>query len=67
VGSSGEVVVDLQRRLTLAGFDAGASDGEFGPRTRDALRAFQRARGLKVDGICGPKTWAALYAVDTDG
>jgi peptidoglycan hydrolase-like protein with peptidoglycan-binding domain len=61
VGSSGDVVVDLQRRLTVAGFDPGKADGEFGPRTRDAVKAFQKANGLKVDGICGPKTWTALY------
>jgi peptidoglycan hydrolase-like protein with peptidoglycan-binding domain len=61
-GSAGEVVVDLQRRLAMAGFDVGAADGEFGPRTREAVRAFQRAKGLVVDGICGPRTWAALYA-----
>jgi peptidoglycan hydrolase-like protein with peptidoglycan-binding domain len=64
-GSSGDVVIDLQRRLTLAGFDAGPADGEFGPRTADAVRAFQRAKGLAADGICGPKTWTALYAAST--
>ncbi|HWC67271.1 MAG TPA: peptidoglycan-binding protein [Acidimicrobiales bacterium] len=64
VGSSGDVVLDLQKRLAMAGFDPGPADGEFGPRTGDAVRAFQRAKGLKADGICGPRTWTALYAAD---
>ena len=33
---------------------------DFGPQTHNAVKAFQRARGLKEDGIVGPKTWKAL-------
>ena len=42
--------VDLQRRLTAAGFDAGTADGVFGDKTRAAVRAFETARGLPVTG-----------------
>ena len=36
------------------------ADGIFGPGTRAALEAFQRLRGLRVDGVCGPQTWNTL-------
>ena len=41
---------DLQRRLTAAGFDTEGSDGVIGGKTRAAIEAFQRARGLPVTG-----------------
>ena len=36
-------------------------DGILGPRTQEAVRAFQRFAGLPEDGIVGPQTWNALY------
>ncbi len=59
-GSRGSAVTDLQRRLTAAGFSAGAADGIFGSLTANAVRGFQRARGLGADGVVGPQTWGAL-------
>jgi len=50
----------VQRALEQAGFDPGPIDGELGPRTDQALQAFQRANGLEPDGIVGVKTWTAL-------
>ena len=35
-------------------------DGIFGPKTEAAVKSFQRGKGLTVDGIVGPRTWAAL-------
>jgi len=58
-GARGAAVKDAQRLLTRAGFPCSA-DGIFGPKTDAAVRAFQRARKLTVDGIVGRHTWAAL-------
>lgn len=54
-GSKGEAVKDLQR--LLGGL---AVDGDFGPKTDAAVRAFQKANGLTVDGKVGPYTWGVL-------
>jgi N-acetylmuramoyl-L-alanine amidase len=60
-GSTGEAVRDLQQRLAAAGHvPAGDDGGAFGPATESSVRAFQDARGIRVDGIVGPQTWAAL-------
>jgi hypothetical protein len=66
VGSSGSRVQDLQRRLAAAGFNPGTADGDFGPRTRRAVEAFQRARGITVDGKVGTETSRALRERNTD-
>ncbi|MDX2010190.1 MAG: peptidoglycan-binding protein [Myxococcaceae bacterium] len=56
----GEDVKQLQQKLKDAGFDPGDIDGKFGPRTEAALRAFQQANGLRVDGRAGEETFRAL-------
>jgi peptidoglycan hydrolase-like protein with peptidoglycan-binding domain len=56
VGSKGPAVEFLQK--TLGG--SLKSDGSFGQSTKTAVQAFQKGKGLKVDGVVGPKTWAAL-------
>jgi N-acetylmuramoyl-L-alanine amidase len=54
-------VRDLQARLAGAGLDVAPDrPGAFGEGTERAVRAFQRDRGLHVDGICGPQTWGSL-------
>lgn len=59
-GSRGWQVAALQALLSRLQIDTGPIDGIFGPRTEAAVRSFQQARGLEVDGIAGPKTWSAL-------
>ena len=54
-------ILDVQKALIAAGFNPGSPDGVMGPRTRAAIMAFQRAKGLEVDGIVGPVTAAALF------
>ncbi len=56
------VVRWLQRRLALLGLAAGPLDGLYGPLTEQAVERFQAAGGLRVDGIAGPATLAALRA-----
>jgi peptidoglycan hydrolase-like protein with peptidoglycan-binding domain len=58
--SSGPDVLALQQRLSDLGFDPNGIDGNFGPGTEKAVRAFQQAKGLGVDGKVGPNTMAAL-------
>ena len=51
---------DIQTALKNAGFYIGAIDGKIGPNSKKAIMEFQAAKGLKVDGKVGPKTWAEL-------
>ena len=54
-------MADLQRRLAALGYSSGADEiGTFGPATSVAVSAFQDQRGLRIDGICGEQTWAAV-------
>lgn len=68
-GSTGESVARAQQQLAALGYDLGASgaDGIYGSKTAAAVKAFQRAAGLTVDGVIGPATWAALDKQDTPG
>ncbi|NPV71319.1 MAG: hypothetical protein HPY55_11855 [Firmicutes bacterium] len=59
-GSSGKDVRELQRLLKSIGFDPGSADGVFGEDTERAVRSFQKASGLAVDGIVGPDTARGL-------
>lgn len=53
-------VKKIQTALRKAGFDPGPIDGKMGPKTKKALRGFQKASGLVVDGSVNVKTWKAL-------
>jgi peptidoglycan hydrolase-like protein with peptidoglycan-binding domain len=50
----------VQQALTLLGYKPGTADGKDGPNTQRAVRAFQTAVKIGVDGIAGPETKAAL-------
>lgn len=62
-GSKGAAVRELQTLLNARGRSLNV-DGDFGPATEAAVRAFQEQRGLTVDGIVGKQTWAALGKED---
>ncbi|MGI6586299.1 MAG: spore cortex-lytic enzyme [Lutisporaceae bacterium] len=55
-GSRGSTVREVQTRLKNWGFYKGNVDGIYGWRTANAVKAFQRKHGLKVDGIVGNTT-----------
>ena len=59
-GMKGEGVVDLQNKLIEHGFYDGEADGICDSSTVDALKDFQRSRGLTADGICGRRTYSAF-------
>ncbi|MBY8975141.1 peptidoglycan-binding protein [Rhodobacteraceae bacterium NNCM2] len=56
-GDHGEAVMVLQLALMRQGFEVSS---RFGPSTEQAVRAFQAAKGLGIDGIVGTNTWKAL-------
>lgn len=59
-GSEGPAVKTVQGNLRALGYYSDDVEGKFGSSTYEAVVAFQMARGLKVDGVVGPQTWAAL-------
>jgi peptidoglycan hydrolase-like protein with peptidoglycan-binding domain len=57
---SSAVIKQVQEKLNTAGYDPGPVDGMFGPRTEQALTAFQGAEGLEASGQLDSQTLAAL-------
>jgi len=53
-------VKTVQKALKNAGFYEGAIDGKIGPRTKNAIAAFQKQHGLTAGGIVGKKTWSEM-------
>ncbi|HAA31685.1 MAG TPA: hypothetical protein DCE56_33275 [Cyanobacteria bacterium UBA8553] len=63
LGDRGEQVSFVQKKLSVAGFSSG-DDGVFDETTQEAVKQFQQAKGLKVDGVVGKQTLAALPESD---
>lgn len=61
-GSKGTQVKVLQFLLNEKGFDCGSVDGIWGKKTLAAVKAYQKAKGLDVDGVVGKNTWTKLLA-----
>ena len=59
-----EEVRQMQSRLKELGYYKGSPDGDFGPATEDAVKAFQKANGLTADGKAGEKTLSKLNGSD---
>ena len=59
IGDQGTDVAEIQGQLSSFGYDV-VADGDFGPATAEAVKEFQAANGLAVDGMVGPVTYQAL-------
>lgn len=58
--NSKEHIKQIQTALKKAGFYKSEIDGKMGPRTKSAIKAFQKLKRLTPDGIVGTKTWEEL-------
>lgn len=65
-GAKGKAVQELQTSLKEKGFYTGAIDGDFGPNTEKAVKAFQKSKRITPDGIVGNTTYKYLVDMDTD-
>lgn len=65
-GAKGNAVKALQTLLIGAGYSCGSkgADGSFGGDTEAAVKAYQKAKKIAVDGSVGPKTWSKLLGVN---
>ena len=63
-GNRGSVISDMQVRLQAAGYLKGGIDGVYGEDTTNAVRAFQKAKGIPVSGAIDEMTYSALRNVD---
>lgn len=62
-GSTHKAVKPVQNRLNYIGHSCGTADGVFGVKTAAAVKDFQKANGLTVDGIIGRNTWKKLLGI----
>jgi ferredoxin len=60
VGSSGDAVTELQQRLKNEGYFTGSVTGYYGALTANAVRSYQKAKGISQTGTVGPLTMAEL-------
>lgn len=56
VGSTGDEVRRIQKKLKELGYLSGSADGIYGTKTKKAVISFQKNCGITADGICGPTT-----------
>ena len=65
LGSRGEEVRKIQKKLKELGFYSGSVDGIYGTATKQAITAFQKSCGITADGIAGKKTLLYLGLGDS--
>jgi len=63
-GAKGTAVKELQKRLKELGYYTYGIDGDYGDRTVNAVKAFQKKNDLTADGVCGDSTLKKLNSDD---
>ena len=61
INSTGDKVIKLQTELYRLRYYRGKIDGKYGPVTQAAVKAYQKAKKLTVDGCVGDETWGSLF------
>ncbi len=67
LGSKGDEVRQIQKRLKQWGYYSGSVDGVYGKQTQSAVIAFQKKYGITADGIAGPKTLELMGISSSSG
>lgn len=62
-GDQGDEIAQIQKALVGFGYEVGI-DGDFGSKTKEAVIAFQKSKGLEADGVVGGATYRALLGRD---
>lgn len=65
-GMRGSDVLSVKKKLVELGYLSKATHNTFGVDTRRAVKCYQQVKGLEVDGIVGPITWASMFAKDKE-
>ncbi|MEC4818061.1 MAG: peptidoglycan-binding protein [Scytonema sp. PMC 1069.18] len=65
IGSTGQLVTQMQERMSVGGYDVGVVDGIFGSKTEAGVKNLQKNTGLPVDGIVGDRTWFEISKINT--
>ena len=66
-GAKGDAVKKVQQRLKALGYYSNSIDGDYGYRTVEAVKAFQKKNGLTADGVCGESTLTKLNSSSAIG
>lgn len=64
-GDKGEAVKEMQTRLNELGYSVGNPDGIFGKKSEEAVKTFQKDKGLEITGVVDEATWEMLFS-DSD-
>ncbi|MEC4819402.1 MAG: peptidoglycan-binding protein [Scytonema sp. PMC 1069.18] len=65
IGSTGQLVKQMQERMAIGGYYVGAIDGIFGSKTQAGVKNLQQNTGLPADGIVGDRTWFEISKINT--